>query len=67
MKNHNNKLQDLFELAKKTSVEVGKYLLSKKNEDLKIFKEEGRDIKLEIDREAEALIRKSFLLRKYQY
>ena len=62
MKNHNNKLQDLFELAKKTSVEVGKYLLSKKNEDLKIFKEEGRDIKLEIDREAEALIRKKLLI-----
>ena len=53
------KLEDLYELAKKTAVNAGKFLLSRKNQILEIYSEEGRDIKLEIDRETEELIREN--------
>ncbi|WP_420316817.1 inositol monophosphatase family protein [Ekhidna sp.] len=43
-----------FELAKKTAYDVGRYLMSQ-NEKV-IDSEEGRDIKLELDRKAEKLI-----------
>ena len=53
-------MQDLLklqELSKYAALEVGKFLLKNKNTSKKIFSEIGRDIKLELDREAEKKLR----------
>ena len=51
-------LNNLKELAMKASYNTGVFLSEEKNNEKKIYEEKGRDIKLEIDREAENLIRK---------
>jgi myo-inositol-1(or 4)-monophosphatase len=51
------KLGDYLEIAKSAAMEAGKYLISKRFSDLQIFSEEGRDIKLEVDRQTENIIR----------
>lgn len=50
-------LASQFELAKRTAIEAGDYLYSKKSDNLIVHSDLGRDIKLEIDRETEQLIR----------
>ena len=47
------------ELAIESAREAGEYLLKNKNSQKAIFSEQGRDIKLEIDRSTEKLIRAS--------
>ena len=49
--------KELKNLAIKTAEKAGEYLIEHKLSDKNIFKEEGRDIKLEIDRAAERMIR----------
>ena len=51
-------LNNLKELAMKAAYNTGVFLSEEKNNEKKIYEEKGRDIKLEIDREAENLIRK---------
>ncbi len=51
-------LNNLKELAMKAAFNTGVFLSEEKNNEKKIYEEKGRDIKLEIDREAENLIRK---------
>ena len=53
-----NKKEELLKLAKSAALEAGEYLFLRKSDDLSIHSEVGRDIKLEIDREAEKIIRK---------
>ena len=48
---------ELQNLSKKAAISAGKFLLEEKYLNKKIFSEEGRDIKLELDREAELRIR----------
>ena len=57
MKIDSKELTSQYQLAKRTAVEAGDYLLSRKDENLIIHSDLGRDIKLEIDRETEELIR----------
>ena len=57
MKIASEKLEDYLEIAKTAAMEAGKYLVSKRFTNMKIFSEEGKDIKLEIDRETENIIR----------
>ena len=52
------KLTELYELGIKAAQEAGSFLLKNKNLEKEIFLEKGRDIKLEIDRETEILIKK---------
>ena len=52
-------LSNLKQLAIKAAKEAGEYLLKNKTAKKEIFSEEGRDIKLEIDRSTEKLIRTS--------
>ena len=52
-------LKNLKQLAIKAASEAGEYLLKNKTAKKEIFSEEGRDIKLEIDRSTEKLIRTS--------
>ena len=52
-------LKNLKQLAIKAAREAGEYLLKNKTAKKEIFSEEGRDIKLEIDRSTEKLIRTS--------
>jgi myo-inositol-1(or 4)-monophosphatase len=49
--------KELKNLAINTAKKAGEYLLEHKLSDKNIFKEEGRDIKLEIDRSTERIIR----------
>ena len=51
-------LNNLKELAMNAAFNTGVFLSEEKNNEKKIYEEKGRDIKLEIDREAENLIRK---------
>ena len=51
------KLSELFYLAKTASIKAGEFLLKNKDVEKKVFLEQGRDIKLEIDRSTEKLIR----------
>ena len=51
-------LNNLKEIAMKAAFNTGVFLSEEKYNEKKIYKEQGRDIKLEIDREAENLIRK---------
>lgn len=48
----------LYSLARDTAIKAGDYLFSKKSEDLNVLSDKDRDIKLEVDRESEELIRK---------
>lgn len=48
----------LYSLARDTAINAGEYLFSKKSEDLNVLSDKDRDIKLEVDRESEELIRK---------
>ena len=57
MKIDSKELTSQYQLAKRTAIEAGDYLLSRKDENLIIHSDLGRDIKLEIDRETEELIR----------
>ena len=52
-------LSNLKQLAIKAAKEAGEYLLKNKTAKKEIFSEQGRDIKLEIDRSTEKLIRAS--------
>jgi len=52
-------LRNLKQLAIKAAKEAGEYLLKNKTAKKEIFSEQGRDIKLEIDRSTEKLIRAS--------
>ena len=52
-------LKNLKQLAIKAAKEAGEYLLKNKTAKKEIFSEQGRDIKLEIDRSTEKLIRTS--------
>ena len=52
-------LGNLKQLAIKAAKEAGEYLLKNKTAKKEIFSEQGRDIKLEIDRSTEKLIRTS--------
>ena len=52
-------LSNLKQLAIKAAKEAGEYLLKNKTAKKEIFSEQGRDIKLEIDRSTEKLIRTS--------
>ena len=52
-------LRNLKQLAIKSAREAGEYLLKNKTAKKEIFCEQGRDIKLEIDRSTEKLIRTS--------
>ena len=49
-------LKSLRELAEDTAIKTGNFLADQKDKKKAIFSEEGRDIKLEIDRYAEKLI-----------
>ena len=51
-------LNELHKLAIKAARETGLFLLENKRSKKEIYREEGRDIKLEIDRQSEILIRK---------
>ena len=61
------KIMDLIELgliAKKTAKKAGNLLLSQKTKKKIIKSEEGRDIKLELDRKTEELIRHELAITK---
>ena len=51
-------LEDLSKIAISAAKKAGVFLISKQKEKKEIFSEVGRDIKLEIDRDAEIIIRK---------
>lgn len=51
-------LNELHKLAIKAAKETGLFLLENRRSTKEIYREEGRDIKLEIDRQSEILIRK---------
>lgn len=57
MKTDSKELTNLYQLAKRTAIEAGDYLFSRKDQNLIVHSDLGRDIKLEIDRETEELIR----------
>ena len=57
MKIDSKELASQYQLAKRTAIEAGDYLLSRKDQNLIVHSDLGRDIKLEIDRETEELIR----------
>ena len=50
--------KDYLEIAKKVAIEAGNFLLDNKLTKKEIFSEAGRDIKLQLDRDTESLIRK---------
>jgi len=50
--------KDYLEIAKEAAKEAGIFLLQNKLNEKEIYSEEGRDIKLQLDRETEDLIRK---------
>ena len=52
-------LKENLSIAKEIAREAGDFLLDNKNKTKQIFSEEGRDIKLEIDRATETRIKKS--------
>ena len=57
MKIDSKELTSQYQLAKMIAIEAGDYLLSRKDQNLIVHSDLGRDIKLEIDRETEELIR----------
>lgn len=52
------KLNSLLELAKETALEAGSFLKINKKKKKKVLSQDGRDIKLELDRKTEKLILK---------
>ena len=50
--------KNYLEIAKEAAKEAGDFLLQNKLNEKEIYSEEGRDIKLQLDRETEELIRK---------
>lgn len=54
---HSNQLDSLVAIAKDASLLAGKYLLQNYETELKILFNEGRDIKLQIDKDTELLIK----------
>ena len=50
-------IEELKDNAINAALKAGEYLLREKNSKKKVFLEKGRDIKLEIDRNAEKIIR----------
>ena len=52
------KYKDCLEIAKEAAKEAGDFLLQNKLNEKEIYSEEGRDIKLQLDRETEELIRR---------
>ena len=50
-------LSELYSLAKHAATAAGSFLLENKHKKKEIYIEEGRDIKLELDRESEILIK----------
>ena len=52
------KLDNLVNIAKNAALEAGNFLMKNKLNKKEIYSEEGRDIKLQLDRETEDLIRK---------
>ncbi len=50
--------KDCLEIAKEAAKEAGNFLLQNKLNEKEIYSEEGRDIKLQLDRETEDLLRK---------
>tara|TARA_A100001234_G_scaffold220806_1_gene234664 strand:+ start:9331 stop:10053 length:723 start_codon:yes stop_codon:yes gene_type:complete len=50
--------KDYLDIAKKTAIKAGDFLIKNKLNKKVVLAEEGRDIKLELDRETENLIRK---------
>ena len=50
--------KDYLDIAKKTAIKAGDFLIKNKLNKKVVLTEEGRDIKLELDRETENLIRK---------
>ena len=59
-------LLELGLVAKNTAKKAGKFLLTQKFEEKLITSEKGRDIKLELDRKTEELIRKELAVTKIQ-
>ena len=59
-------LLELGVVAKNTAKKAGKFLLTQKSEEKLITSEKGRDIKLELDRKTEELIRKELAVTKIQ-
>ena len=53
--------KNYLEVAKEAAKEAGNYLIKNKLSKKEIYSEEGRDIKLQLDRETEDLIRKKIL------
>ena len=49
--------KDYLETAKKVAIEAGNFLVENKLTKKEIFSEAGRDIKLQLDRDTENLIR----------
>ena len=54
--------KDCLEIAKESAKEAGNFLLQNKLNEKEIYSEEGRDIKLQLDRETEDLLRKKLEL-----
>ncbi len=54
--------KDCLEIAKEAAKEAGNFLLQNKLNEKEIYSEEGRDIKLQLDRETEDLLRKKLEL-----
>tara|TARA_B110000008_G_scaffold265479_1_gene290692 strand:+ start:585 stop:1328 length:744 start_codon:yes stop_codon:yes gene_type:complete len=50
-------LNKLLDIAKEAAILAGDFLVKSMNDDLKILQNEGRDLKLQIDQDAEALIK----------
>ena len=50
--------KEYLDIAKKTAIKAGDFLIKNKLNKKVVLAEEGRDIKLELDRETENLIRK---------
>ena len=50
-------LINLSKVASEAAIEAGKYLIEHKNSNMKVESDIGRDIKLELDKNTEILIR----------
>jgi len=59
-----NTLKENLELAKNAAIKAGNFLNSQKDNEKLIFSEVGRDIKLNVDRETETLIREELSVSK---
>ena len=64
---HKMNLNELKDLAVDTARQAGDFLNQRKLEKKEIYEEEGRDIKLIIDRDTEKLIRSSLKKLIFQY